>query len=70
MKPHVLDFIPVSLEDADKYIEDAGGYKVAAKQKGQVQIKLCNNNGDTLSLHCTTYFWQQIYVIGYFQILS
>ena len=44
MTPEVLDFIPGSLEDTDKYIEVADGHHVTAKQKGQVQIKMCKNN--------------------------
>ena len=48
MTPQVSDFIPVSLEDTDKYIEVADGYHVMAKQKVQVQIKMCNSNRDTL----------------------
>ena len=47
MTPQVLDFIPGSLEDKDKYIEVAGGHHITTKQKGQVQIKICDNNGDT-----------------------
>ena len=38
MTPEVLDFIPVSLEDTDKYIEVADGHHVTAKQKCQVRI--------------------------------
>ena len=30
-----------------KYIEVLDGNHVTAKQKGQVQIKMCDNNGDT-----------------------
>ena len=30
----------------DKYIEVADGHHVTAKQKGQVQIKMCDNHGD------------------------
>ena len=45
MKPEVSDFIPGSLEDTDKYIEVADGHPVTAKQNGQVQIKICDNNG-------------------------
>ena len=30
----------------DKHIESADGHHVTAKQKGQVQIKMCINNGD------------------------
>ena len=38
MKPDVSDFIPGSLEDADKHTEVADGHHVTAKQKGKVQI--------------------------------
>ena len=44
MTPEVLDFIPGLLEDTDKYIEVAEGHHVTAKQKGQVRIKMCNDN--------------------------
>ena len=47
MTPEVSDLIPGSLEDTDKYIEVADGHHVTAKQKGQVQIKMCNDNGKT-----------------------
>ena len=47
MTPEVKDFIPGSLEDTDKYIEVADGNHVTAKQKGQVQRKMCDNNGKT-----------------------
>ena len=47
MKPQVLDFIPLSLEDMYKYIEVADGHCVPTNQKGQVQIRICDNNGDT-----------------------
>ena len=47
MTPAVLDFIPGSLEDTDKYIEVANRYHATAKQKGQVQIKMCDDNGKT-----------------------
>ena len=36
MTPEVTDFIPVSLEDTDKFIEVADGHHVTAKQKGSV----------------------------------
>ena len=45
MTPEVSDFIPGLLEDTDKHTEVANGHHVTAKQKGQVQIKMCNNNG-------------------------
>ena len=47
MTPQVSYFIPDSLEDTDKYIEVTYGHHVTAKQKWQVQIKMCNNDGDT-----------------------
>ena len=46
MTPQVSDFIPGLLEDTDKHIEVADVHHVTAKQKVQVQIKMCNNNGD------------------------
>ena len=46
MTPEVSDLIPGSLEDTDKYIEFADGHHVTAKQKGQVQIQMCDDNGN------------------------
>ena len=43
----ISDFIPGSLEDTDKYIEVADGHHVTAKQKGQVRIQMCDDNGIT-----------------------
>ena len=40
-------FIPGLLEDTDKHIEVADGHHVTTKQKGQAQIKICDNNEDT-----------------------
>ena len=48
MTPEVSDFIPGSLEDTDKYIEVADGHHITAKQKGQVQIQICDDKGKTL----------------------
>ena len=45
MTPEVVDFIPGTLEDTDKYIEVADGHHVTSKQKGKVQIQMCDNNG-------------------------
>ena len=45
MTQEVSDFIPGSLEDTDIHIEVADGHHVTAKQKGQVQIKMCNDHG-------------------------
>ena len=44
--PEVSGFIPGSLEDMDIHILVADGHPVTAKQKGKVQIKMCDNNGD------------------------
>ena len=46
MTPEVSDFIPGSLEDTDKHVEFADVHHVTAKQKGQVTIKMCDNNRD------------------------
>ena len=43
----VSDFIPGSLKDTDKYIEVADRHHVMAKQKGQVRIQMCDDNGKT-----------------------
>ena len=53
MTAEVLDFIPGTLEDTDKYIEVADGHYVTTKQKGQVKIKMCNDKGNTfiITLH-------------------
>ena len=45
MTPEVSDFIPGSLEDTEKYIEVADRHHVTAKKKGQVRIKMCDDNG-------------------------
>ena len=45
MTPEVSDFVPGSLEDTDKYIEVADVHHVTSKQKGQVRIKICDDNG-------------------------
>ena len=45
MTPEVSDIIPGTLEDTDKYIEVVDGHHVTAKQKCQVQIQMCDDNG-------------------------
>ena len=42
-----MDIILGTLEDTDKYIEVADGHHVTTKQKGQVQIQMCDDNGKT-----------------------
>ena len=44
MTPKVSDFISGSLEDTDKYIDVTDRHHVMAKQKGQVQIQMCDDN--------------------------
>ena len=46
MTLQVSYFIPGPLEYTDKHIEVVDGYRVTAKQKVQVQIKLCDDNED------------------------
>ena len=48
MTPEVSDFIPVSLEDTDKYIEVADVHHVTAGKKDQVRVKMCDNNGKSV----------------------
>ena len=40
MTPQVLYFIPISLEDTDRYIEVVDGHYVTAKQKGKIQTRI------------------------------
>ena len=47
MMPEVLDFIPGSLEDTDKYIEVSDGHHVMAKQNGQVRIQMYDDYRNT-----------------------
>ena len=69
MTPEVYNFIPGLLEDTDKNIEFADGNHVTEKQKGQVRIKGLAITETFLSQCYTTYFWHQMYVTGYFQLL-
>ena len=57
MTPEVSDFVLGSLEDTDKHIKVADGHHVAAKQKVQVQIKMCNDNGDPFITTLHNVFW-------------
>ena len=47
MTPHTSDFISGSLEDTDKNNEFADGHHITAKQKGQVQIRVYDDNRET-----------------------
>ena len=46
MTPEVLDLNHSSLGDTDKYIEVANRYHATTKQKGQVLIQMCDDNGN------------------------
>ena len=48
MIPQVLYCIPVSLEYTEKHIEVTDGHHVTAGGKGQVRIKMGDNNGNIL----------------------
>ena len=47
MTPEIWNLILGSLQDMDKCIEVADGHHVMAKQKGQVRIQMCDDNGKT-----------------------
>ena len=47
MMQEVSYFIPNLLHNTDKHIEVADGHNVIEEQKGQVRIKIYDNNGDT-----------------------
>ena len=47
MTPEVSYLIPGSLEDTYKYIEVPDRHHVMEKQKGQVRIQMCDDNGKT-----------------------
>ena len=47
MTPQVSNFIPGSLDDMDKHIVNVDGHHVMKKETGQLQIKMCDDNGDT-----------------------
>ena len=44
MKPEISDFISGSLVETDNYIEVADGNFVTVKQKGEIKIKMRNDN--------------------------
>ena len=46
MTPEVSDLIKGPLEDAYKHIEVTDRHHVTEKQKVQVRIKMCDDNGD------------------------
>ena len=68
--PEISDFIPGFLEDTDKHIEISCGHYITSKKKEQVQKKGATITEMLLSQRCTTYFWNQIYATGCFQLLG
>ena len=69
MTLEISDFIPESLEDMDKHIKVEERHHVTAKQKGQVQIKMCDNNRDTFIATLQKLLLAPDYVTSYFQSL-
>ena len=51
------DFIPSLLEDTDKHIGVADGHHITEKKKGQVRIKMRNNNGDIFNAMLHKVLW-------------
>ena len=45
MTPEISDFIPGSLVETEKYIKVVDGIFFTAKQTGEVEIKMFDNNG-------------------------
>ena len=70
MTPHISGYIHVSLEDIYKRIKVADGHHVTAKQKGNVQIKICGDNRDTSIATLHNVFLAPDFLSGYFQLLS
>ena len=65
--PQVSDFIQCLLEDTDKYIEVADVHHITVKQKWQVQIKMCDNNGDPFIATLHNVVLAPDYATGYFK---
>ena len=42
-------FIPGVLGETDKFIEVADGHFITVKQTGEVQLKICDDNGKSLT---------------------
>ena len=68
MTPEFSNFIPGSLEDTYNYIEVTDGHQITAKQKGQVRIKMCDDNGNIFiaTLHnllLAPYLYDRLFLI-------
>ena len=70
MTPEVSYFIPCSFEDTEKHIEVTDGHHVAAKQKGQIRIKLCEDNGDPFIATLHNVLLEQDLSVGLFSIIA
>ena len=69
MTPEVSEFIPGSLEYKNKNIEVTEGHHVTTKEKWQVQIKMCDNNGYSFIATLHNVLLVPDYATGYFQLL-
>ena len=69
MKPEDTDFILISLEDTDKFIEVADGHHVTAKQKVQYVNKCLTITEKHLSRPYIPYYWHRTCVTDYFSSL-
>ena len=69
MTPEVLYFILSLLEAMDKYIGVVDGNHIMEKQKGQVQIKICDDNGNIFIATLHNKILHQIYAKSYFLFL-
>ena len=67
MTPDVSDFIPGLLEDMDNHIEVAEGHHVMAKQKGQVKMKMCDDNRYPFIATLHSVLLAPYYTTSYFQ---
>ena len=70
MTPEVSDLIPSLLEDTYKHIEVADGHHVKEKQKGQVRIKICDNNGDPFIATLHNVLLERDLSVGLFSIIA
>ena len=68
MTPEISYFIPGSLEYTEKYIEVVDRHHVTAKQKEQIRIKMCDDNGNIFiaTLHnllLAPYLYDRLFLI-------
>ena len=70
MTQQVSDFIPNSFDNTDKYIDFFGVSHVMAKQKVQVQIQICDDNGDTFIATLNNVLLAPDLRVGVFSIIT